>query len=191
MKTFSPIRCAIGIALILCCCLAPLVCEGKCSWTEVAGSLFGAAALGTSFAGGFGVGDANLKLTLALPNAASTTVNTTSSLDTEATSFADFLARVAVVITAPALNTTVLPDTKTMTYNLIASNNSNLAGAVVVQQAVLQTGAGGAGAALATNRIRLPENISSGYGRYLGLQAVSGANTTNAAGSSATMQMFF
>jgi hypothetical protein len=141
---------------------------------------------------GFGVRDANLKLTLALPSAASTTVNTNTSLDTECTSAGDFVANTELLLSAPVLNTTVLPDTKTMTYNLIASANSNMAGAVVVlNQVIVQTGAAGAGAAAATARVRLPTDITKTYGRYVGLQAVSGANTTTAAASSGTLEMLF
>lgn len=191
MKNFSPLRLAIALCVALLCITVHAV-HNDLPVTHVLWELIGVAALGTSFSGGFGVQDANQSLTLALPNAASTTVNSTNSLDTMCSSIGDFLAKSEVLITAPALNTTVLPDTKTMTYALLASNNSNMAGAVVViNSAIVQTGAGGVGAAAATERIRLPTNIGSAYGRYIGLQAVSGANTTNAATLTAKLQQLF
>ncbi|MDE2100060.1 MAG: hypothetical protein KGL39_22590 [Patescibacteria group bacterium] len=191
MKNFSPLRIAIAfcVALLLTCLH---VAHSDLPASHALFELIGLAALGTSFSGGFGVQDANQQITVALPNAASTTVNSTNSLDTMCGSTADFLALSEILITAPALNTTVLPDTKTMTYALLASANSNMAGAtVVVNSALVQTGAGSAGAAAATERIRLPTNIVAQGGRYIGLQAVSGANTTNAAASSAKLQMLF
>lgn len=139
---------------------------------------------------GLNVRDANLKITLTLPNQASNTVNSGNSIDSECTSAADFVARTEMLISAPALNTTVLPDTKTMTYALLASANSNMAGAVIVlNSAIVQTGASGAGSAAKTVRYKLPTDIALTYGRYIGLQAVSGANTTNAATLSATLEM--
>jgi hypothetical protein len=137
--------------------------------------------------GGFTVQDANLSVTLALPNAASTTVNS-NSIDTRNSSLGDFLARSEVLVSAPALNTTILPDTKTMTYNLIASNNSNMSGNVTLAtNLIVQTGASGAGAAAATGRFRLPSNVTAAYGRYIAVQAVSGANTTNASTKNVTI----
>jgi hypothetical protein len=190
MSCFTKI--GLAIAAVLCTIALVFATSPDALDLSFIGTLLsGGAFLATSFSGGYGVRDNNYKLTLALPNAASTTVNTTTGLDTEVSSIGDFLAKAELLITAPALNTTILPDTKTMTYNVIASANSNMAGAVVVgQNALVQTGAGGAGAAAATGRWRPPTNIGA-TGRYLGLQEVSGANTTDASSKSGTLEMLF
>ncbi len=159
------------------------------SWAK----LISIGTLAMSFSGGPSVRDANQKLTLALPNAANTTVNTTTSLDTMAGSHADFTAMAELLVTAPALNTTQLPNSATMTYNVIASANSNMAGATVIQpNAIIQTGAGGAGTnnAGSTARVRLPTNIAA-TGRYIGLQAVGAVSNGNCAAASGTLEMLF
>lgn len=140
---------------------------------------------------GLNIRDALMKQTLVLPSAANTNTSGATGLDTEATSAADFVALTECLVTAPALNTTQLPNAATMTYNLLASANSNMAGAVVLQSAVLtQTGAGGVGAAAATARARIPTNIGI-TGRFVALQAVGAASNGNCAGSSATLEFLF
>lgn len=136
--------------------------------------------------GGPSVVDASLKQSLALPNAASTTVAVATGFDTQATTKDDFLALCELLFTAPTLNTTILPDTRTMTYNLIASATANLASPTIVDVLLIQTGAGGVGAAGSSRRFRLPTNIGT-IGRYVGLQIVSGASTTNASATTATL----
>jgi hypothetical protein len=142
-----------------------------------------------SFSGGFNVPDAKLQVSIALPNANAITVNS-NSIDTRNSTLGDFLARAECVVSAGPLNTTALPNAATMTFNLIASNNANMAGAVVFATSVLVlTGAAGAGAAKNTGRYRLPTNISAAYGRYIGFQAVSGATAGNTAAAPATLAM--
>jgi hypothetical protein len=136
--------------------------------------------------GGPSVVDASLKQTLALPASASSTVTVAAGFDTEASSRDDFLALCELLFTAPTLNTTILPDTKTMTYNLIASASANMGSPTIVDVLLIQTGAGGVGAAGSSRRFRLPTNIGT-IGRYVGLQIVSGALTTNASATSATL----
>src|SRR5579862_5708369 len=137
MRTFT--KCAIGLLCLVAC--VALYCVFDPLSASI-GNLF-TLALGTSFSGGFGVRDASLKQSVVLPSAASTTVAAATGMDT-GSSIGDFLARNELLLTAPALNTTVLPDTKTMTYNLIASASANLASPTVVEQLAQQTGAGGA-----------------------------------------------
>lgn len=189
---FSPLRVATGLFLIVCCAI-PACLQQQITLGQVLGELFGFAVLGASFSGGFGVQDNNYSQTLALPSAANTTVTANTSLDTEASSIADFIAYCELLLTAPALNTTQLPNAATMTYNVVASANSNLAGAVVItggQSVIVQTGAGGAGAAAATGRIRLPSNIGA-TGRYIGLQEVGAVTNGNCAAASGKLQMLF
>ena len=190
---FSVFRITVAVVCLLTAvCLHALVCGNSLSaeW-ELLASLLVLAPLAASFSGGYGVQDvdATLKLTLVLPNAANTTVNTATGIDTKASSISDFVAHCELLLSAPALNVTQLPNTDTVTYNLIASPNSNLAGAVTLATSLLvQTGS--TGAAAATARFRLPTNIAV-TGRYVALQAVSGTNAANMAAASATLQLLF
>ena len=131
--------------------------------------------------------DANFKKTKALPNGAAT-VNA-DALDVGLVG--DRGAREAeceLLISAPALTTTELPDTKTMTYDVQASSSPTFAsGNVDLGKAVItQTGAGGAGAAAATARFRLPSTCP----RYVRVNATnSGAG--DASGKSLTEEILF
>lgn len=139
---------------------------------------------------GVNLRDASLKQTVALPSAANGNVNAATGLDMEVTAASDFVALTEVFVSAPALNTTQLPNAATMTYNLIASASANMASPTTLQASVLvQTGAGGTGAAAATDRVRLPTNLGS-VGRYLALQAV-GLNNGNCQAASATLELLF
>ena len=159
-------------------------------------ALLSAICIGLSFGitGGTGalannVRDAQLALSLAGPSAASTTV-TSAAIDTgETTANAVQPRAFDLLLTAPALTTTILPDTKTMTYNIIAADDSALSVNVttLVAGAIVQTGAGGAGAVKATYRYTIPTVCQ----RYIGFTMVSGANTTTAAGVTATLEALF
>ena len=140
---------------------------------------------------GFNRQDANLSVTLALPAASNNTVTSNTSIDTEAAKTSDFVAEQELLISAPALTNTLLPNTATMSYSLVASNNANMVGSnVVLTNVIVQTGNGSTGAAAATVRERLPTDIAKTYGRYLGLQVASAvANIANSAGVSATLAM--
>jgi len=123
----------------------------------------------------FNVKDSALQITRALPAAASSTV-TSTALDLGHTANGAPLERGEILVSAPAVTTTMVPDTRTMTYNLIASANADLSSPVtVVSGLIVQTGAGGAGAAAATARYK-PASDSL---RYYGLQIVSGGSTTD------------
>ena len=178
----------LAIAVTIhCCCLGGSL---SADW-ELLAALFSLAPLAASMSGGPSVVDASMKLSLALPSTANTTVTGNTSIDTEASTLADFVATMELLVGAPALNTTQLPNAATMTYNLVASANANLAGAVVIQSAVIvQTGAGGTGAAAASQRARLPTNIGT-VGRYVGLQATGAVSNGNCAASSGTLTAEF
>ncbi|EFX60313.1 hypothetical protein DAPPUDRAFT_343453 [Daphnia pulex] len=97
------------------------------------------------------------------------------------------LAQGEFLIEAPALPTGQLPDTKTITYDVIESVNSDMSSPVtVVAGIIVQTGAGGAGAAAATKRFRPATDAK----RYYALKA-TGVATVSAAASSATMSFVF
>ena len=128
--------------------------------------------------------DAQVKGTRALPAAASSTVDG-GAIDLGHGSFGDFVANAEFTLSAPAVNTTMAPDTRTFTYSVIHSDNSDLSSASVLASAVItQTGAGGAGAAAATATIRCPVDVK----RYVGIRVVSGASTGDASSVSATLE---
>lgn len=133
------------------------------------------------------VKDAEVRETRALPAAASTTVDG-AAIDTKVSSRGDFLAQSEFKISAPAVNTTMAPDTRTFKYSLIHSDNADLSSPTVLYPDVItQTGAGGAGAAAATFTGRLPVDVK----RYVGLRIVSGASTADASAVSGTLELLF
>lgn len=133
--------------------------------------------------------DAALKRELALPSAASTTVNS-KPIDLQKTRHGNMLTLCEIEVSAPAVSTTMVPDTRTQTYSLITGDaldaNGNIDNATVLQSSVIvQTGADGAGAAATTARVRLSESVK----RYVALRIVSGASTTTAAAVKATLDL--
>jgi hypothetical protein len=119
----------------------------------------------------FQVRDALLTVTRALPNGAAAVTST--ALDTETVASGRQLADFELLIEAPAMNTTQMPNAKTMTYAIVTSTAENLSNPVVIADAVLvQTGAAGAGCAAATARFRLPTNAA----RYIGVRATGSAS---------------
>lgn len=134
---------------------------------------------------GHALKDALLKNTGALPSAASTTVDV-APIDLGHGTNGDLLVGASLKVTAPAVNTTMAPDTRTFTYSVIHSDNADLSGPTVLYSSVIvQTGAGGAGAAAASATVALPEDIK----RYVGTRVVSGASTTTAAAVSVTNEL--
>jgi hypothetical protein len=173
----------VALALILCAALFT-GCRCDSSHSASLPTILGLTALG---AVGFLMKDALLKVTKTLPNAASTTVNSTG-IDLQEGTRGDFLADVEILITAPALNTTILPDTRTMTYSLYHDTDPAFGTETLVYGAagqIVQTGAGGVGAALATFRGRLPTTVK----QYIRLKIASGASTTDASATSATLEV--
>jgi len=138
------------------------------------------------------VQDGSLSIALALPAAASTTVTSATGIDTGVTTAdANQPGDVDFLLTAPALNATQLPNTYTVTYAVICSASSNMGTPTTIFPACLvQTGAGGVGAAAATFRFRLPSQLPGGTGmRYVGYTATTSASTGNCSAASATMQV--
>ena len=128
--------------------------------------------------------DAQVKNTRALPASASATVDG-AALDLGHGSFGDFVAQAEFKLSAPAVNATMAPDTRTFTYSILHSDNSDLSSPTVLYSSVIvQTGAGGAGAAAATYTFRLPVDVK----RYVGVRIVSGASTGDASSVSATLE---
>ena len=133
--------------------------------------------------------DANYKVTTALPASASATVNGTSLDLGDAISGVPYVTTetVNLQVLAPALSTTIAPDTRTMTYTVQDSADNSSFAAIGTLAAQVQTGAGGVGAAATTYTFKLPPNTR----RYIRLSIASGASTTDASALSATTQLVF
>lgn len=129
--------------------------------------------------------DAALAVTRALPNGAASVTST--SIDTRNSTRGDLTAQTELELSAPALTTGQLANGATMTYAVIGSTAADLSNPVTIAgNALVQTGAGGAGAAAATRRVGLPSNCP----RYIGFTATnSGAG--NASAVSATAALVF
>lgn len=161
----------VGLAAALC----------LCDSLEASATMAGAALMGMAFL----MKDAELNETRALPAAASSTVDG-GAIDLGHGSRGDFLADAELKISAPAVTTTMAPDTRTFTYSVIHSDNSDLSSPTVLYSAVItQTGAGGVGAAATSATVRLPVDVK----RYVGVRIVSGASTTDASAVSATVEL--
>jgi hypothetical protein len=133
----------------------------------------------------FNLKDTLLKLTRALPGAASTAVTSATALDLGHGTSGNPLFKGELLLTYPAVTTTMVPDTRTMTYDIIESANSDLSSPnVIAPGVVVQTGAGGAGAAGGTFRFKPASNAR----RYYGLRITSGASTTDSSTVSATLE---
>lgn len=129
--------------------------------------------------------DASLKVTKALPNGAATIYS--DGIDLGHNTTGDHLAKCELLISAPALGATPLPDAKTMKYSVQMDDNSSFSSATVLfADVITQTGAGGAGAAAATFRLSLPANVE----RYIRVRAI-GSAAGDASGSSLTAELVF
>jgi hypothetical protein len=134
---------------------------------------------------GFQVQDALLQRNVTLPNGAATT--NTTSIDLEQGVQGEFLADAEVLIDAPALTTGELGDTQTITYSIRQSANADFSNDTeLLGGLILQTGAGGAGAAAAQRRVRLPSTTQ----RYIRLRAVK-TGASNASTKSGSIRLVF
>jgi hypothetical protein len=134
------------------------------------------------------VADATLKSTDALPDAASATVGGTPIDLGPITGISARSEKVEALLSVPALTTVMLPDAKTMTYSIEAASDSAFTNPITLAgSCIVQTGAGGAGAAANTFRMKIPGNCA----RYLRAKAVSGALTTDASSLKMTLQLLF
>lgn len=133
--------------------------------------------------------DANYIVTRALPASASATVNSTALDLGDVVSGIPYATTetVNLQVLAPALSTTILPDTRIMTYTIADSANNSSFTAIGTLAAQVQTGAASAGAAAATYTFKLPPNTR----RYVRLQITSGPSTTDASATTATLQLAF
>jgi len=149
-----------------------------------AAALLGAMAFGT-----FRVMDAALRSTVALPSGASATTGNGIDLghDPTRTVPGQLVAEFELLIEVPAVTTGMLGDAATIKYDVVTSANSDLSSpTVVAKEVIVQTGAGGAGAAANSVRFRLPTNCQ----RYVGLKSTKSASG-DASSVSATMTAGF
>ena len=120
----------------------------------------------------YNVKDGSLTVSVALPAAAGAVA--TPSIDLGAPSqgamACDFVAPCELVIDAPAMSTTQLPNTATMTY-AVQTSDDDQSWTTVDPAVLVQTGAGGTGAAAAEVRYRFPTNVK----RYVQVLATGSA----------------
>lgn len=140
---------------------------------------------GLAFGAALNMGDALLKVTKALPIGASSI--TTDGIDLGVSSRGDFVATCELLITAPALAVGQLADASTMKYTIEHDTDAAF-GTVATLQAdvIVQTGAGGVGAAGVTKRVRLPVDVN----RYVRMKVTNSA-AANASAASVTAELKF
>lgn len=133
--------------------------------------------------------DAALTVTGALPASAGSTL--TGVIDTMNSQYGDNdMSRAEWEIDAPALNTTQLPNSATVSYAVVMSNSSTLGSPTVIyDNVIVQTGAGGVGAAAKTARFRLPiqpggQNATL---RYMGIRATTATSPGDCSGATMTL----
>lgn len=129
----------------------------------------------------FQLADSQLVVSGALPNGATST--TTPGIDL--CNMGDFQASCELLISAPELSGTELPNGATMTYAVEDATAANFSDVVTLFGNVLQqTGSGGLGAAQRTVRVRLPTTVR----RYIRVRATnSGTGNASAKSMSASL----
>jgi len=131
--------------------------------------------------GQFEMQDKSLEQTKALPASAGSVYTTAFDLGAGTQ---DFLADCEVQIVAPALGATPLPNSETMKYTVQhSSDNSSFTD--LLPDVLTQTGAAGAGAATATQHVRLPVDVS----RYVRIKATGSSSIGDCSGSSVTARI--
>jgi hypothetical protein len=115
-----------------------------------------------------------------LPSAQSTTVYTASMDLNAVTPFIP--GNVEFQLVTPALNTTQLPDSRTVTYALQDSADDSSFATILTLNEATQTGASSAGAASGTVRFSPPSDVR----RYIRVAITTGASTGDCSAASAT-----
>lgn len=95
--------------------------------------------------------------------------------------------QVQMELSVPALTTTMVPDTRTVTYIIEASSVSNFASDVHTISSEVQTGASSGGVAAYVQRVSLPPNCK----RYVRGKVTLGASCTDSSAVSGTFRMLF
>ncbi len=126
-----------------------------------------------------GLRDKSLIQTAALPNGAAATQST--GFDLESTG-GEFLADVELELSVPALTSTEVADTQTITYTVETSATSNFASATNIGTLAAVTGSSGVAATV--KRFRLPSTVQ----RYVRVKATK-TGASNASTSSMTVSL--
>jgi len=130
-----------------------------------------------------GIRGKTLSGTLALPNGAAITASAPLDLGM----LAAFIPPLTATINAPVLSTGQLPDAATITYWVEGSNDAAFGNPVnIAPVALVQTGAGGAGAAVAQAVVAMPKKLY----RWVRLMAKN-SGLGNASEVSATLILDF
>lgn len=128
--------------------------------------------------------DANLTpAPFALPSAAGSTTSAVIDFGTDVYK----RGTIELELSVPALNTTMAPDTRTVTYLIETSTTSNFAAVDQTLFSVVQTGAGGAGVGALRKRVRLPSNCA----QYVRFKITTGASTGDCSSINATGDVVF
>lgn len=123
----------------------------------------------------------------ALPASASSSTNSTN-IDLETAYAGNFRTEgFELELSVPALNATIVPDTRTVTYIIETSTTSNFAAVDQTLLSVVQTGASSAGVGAFLERVRIPSNCA----RYVRFKITFGASTTTGAAVNATGSVLF
>lgn len=129
--------------------------------------------------------DAGYTTTFTLPASASSSTNQATPFDFGADTHKP--EQVEIEISVPALTTTIVPDTRTVTLII---ETSTVVGFGTIDQTIcseVATGAGGVGISATAKRVRLPSNCA----RYVRGKITFGASTTTGAAFSATCRALF
>lgn len=131
-------------------------------------------------------GDGQLTVTRALPSGASAV--TSAGIDTGEGATGSVVVPCELQIDVPAVTTAMLADAATIKYDIVTSAASDMSNPVTIaKEVVVQTGAGGAGAAaIANTRFALPSNSL----RYVGVKATK-SGTGDASTVSFTVALKF
>ncbi len=134
---------------------------------------------------GFLLKDAQLIATKALPAGASSVY--TDGFDLGHGTKGDHLANVELKISAPLLAVGELANASTMKYSVQMDDDVAFGSPTVIYpDVIVQTGAGGVGAAAATIQVRLPVDVE----RYIRVRATNSASDS-AAAKSMTAELLF
>lgn len=120
----------------------------------------------------------------ALPAAASTSTNSTT-IDLGADVHKS--SELELELSVPALSTTIVPDTRTVTYIIETCAATNFSTIDQTLMSEVATGASSAGVGAFLKRVRLPSNCA----RYVRFKVTFGASTTTGAAVSATGSVRF
>ncbi len=129
--------------------------------------------------------DAGFTGTFTLPASASASTNLATPFDLGADTFKN--ESVEVELSIPALNATMVPDTRTTTYIIETCAATNFSTIDQTLYSTVFTASGGTGIAAKTIRVRLPSNCA----RYIRAKVTHGASTTDSSSITATFSLLF